>query len=265
MTNTHLALPLHLSEAYADRRKQVQHIITHFHAEGDLIYDGSRNTLKSFDVGEEAWIVKAFKAPNIVNKIVYRFFRKSKARRSFKYANRLLEKGIKTPAPVAFYENYSTLFFKDSYYISQHLKYDLTYRELIHDKNWSDREQILKEFTAFTKLIHDQGVLFKDHSPGNTLICKNADGSYEFYLVDLNRMQFKELSYEERIANFARLTPDKEMVEIMAYEYAILNGYDKEKCFEDMWRATDKFFQKHLNKRKWKRRIFFWKDKYKND
>lgn len=254
-----------VAKEYTNRKKEIQHIIKNFHEEGNLIYDGSRNTLKTFKAGEDLWIIKAFKSPNIVNKIVYKFFRKSKAERSFRYANILLEKGIKTPLPVAYFENSSILFFKDSYYISQYLKYDLTYRELIHDKNWPDRERILKEFTAFTKLIHDQGVLFKDHSPGNTLIVKSASGNYEFYLVDLNRMKFKNLSYEERIANFARLSNDEEMVKIMAHEYAVLSGYDKEKTFVDMWRETNRFFDKNKNKRKWKKRIFFWKDKYKND
>ena len=47
-----------------------------------------------------------------------------------------------------------------------------TYRELITFPNYPDREEILRQFTAFTKQLHDNGVLFKDHSPGNTLIKK---------------------------------------------------------------------------------------------
>jgi hypothetical protein len=43
--------------------------------------------------------------PHLINKIVYKKFRKSKARRSYEYATLLLDKGIGTPQPIAFLEN----------------------------------------------------------------------------------------------------------------------------------------------------------------
>lgn len=238
-------------------------VIENFHNEGKLMYDGSRNTVKSFKIDDQEIVIKAFKPPHLLNKIIYRFFRKSKARRSYEYAQKLQELNIGTPTPIAYFENHSTFLFKDSYYVSAYLKSDLDYRDLIEIPNYPDQENILKQFTAFTKSLHDNGILFKDHSPGNTLIKNIGDGKYQFYLVDLNRMKFKNLGLEERISNFSKLTPKKEMVKVMAYTYAELGGFNKEEIFQKMWKMTEDFQNKYHRKRRIKRRVFFWKDRYK--
>lgn len=252
-----------IADTYKTLESELQRIITTYEETGKLIYDGSRNSLKKFSLPDQEIIVKAFRAPNLINRIVYRFFRKSKAERSFLYAKKLASLDIGTPKAVAYFEKFSFFFFKDSYYISEFLDSDLTYRELITHPNYPDRKEILQLFTAFTKNLHDNGVLFKDHSPGNTLIRKNGENSYAFYLVDLNRMEFKDLTYRERIANFARLTPEKEMVRIMAYAYADLCDFDPNDVFRLMWEETEKFQNKFHKKRRIKRRVFFWMEKYK--
>lgn len=254
-----------ITDSYQPVETGLRQIIETFDDTGESIYDGTRNALKKFPLQNKEVIVKAFKKPNIINKIVYRFFRPSKAERSFVYAQKLVSLGIRTPKAVAYFENTSFIFFKDSYYISEFLDSDLTYRELITIPDYPEKELILEQFTAFTKQLHDKGVLFKDHSPGNTLIKKIDEGSYAFYLVDLNRMEFKDLTYRERIANFARLTPQKEMVRSMAYTYADLCKHDREEVFRLMWEETENFQNKFHKKRRIKRRIFFWKDKYKEE
>src|SRR5690606_41915767 len=62
--------------------------------------------------------IKSFKIPNKLNQFVYKYFRKSKARRSFEFATILLQKGIGTPAPVAFMENFNGLGLQKSFYAS---------------------------------------------------------------------------------------------------------------------------------------------------
>jgi hypothetical protein len=57
-----------------------------------------RNVIKLFDLNGQTINIKSFKVPNIVNK-AYKYFRKSKAKRSFEYATILLENGIGTPQP----------------------------------------------------------------------------------------------------------------------------------------------------------------------
>ncbi len=232
---------------------QLIDIIENFSSKGKLVGDGDRNKIKIFEIEGNTINIKSFKIPNIINGIAYQYFRKSKAQRSYEYANMLIQKNIGTPQPIAFYKNSSFMGLKDSYYLCQHLNYDLTFRELVTQPDYLDHENILRKFTKFTWQMHEKGIYFKDHSPGNTLIVKNED-DYSFYLVDLNRMSFFELDFESRMKNFSRLTPKKEMVRIMSDEYAKISGLSFEKVFEKMWFYTQQFQEKYHRKKRLKQK-----------
>ncbi len=246
--------------AFKITTNQVISFIKNFNIEGVLFGDGKRNIIKLFDLEGKTVNIKSFKIPNLVNKIAYKYFRKSKARRSFEYATLLLEKGIGTPEPIAYLENYNGLGLKDSYYISEHLSCDLTYRELVEIPDYPDHENILRQFTQFSYNLHQKGIEFKDHSPGNTLIKKRNQEQYDFFLVDLNRMEFhKAMSFELRMKNLCRLTPVKEMVAVMSNEYAKLSGESEELIFETLWKYTSDFQEKYWRKKRLKKKLKFWK------
>lgn len=245
-------------KAFQKDEQQLTGYIENYETTGEKYGNQDRNSLKLFDLNGLTINVKSFKIPNVVNQIAYRFFRKSKAQRSYEYANRLLDLGISTPKPIAFYEYKSAFLFKKSYYISEHLPYDLTYRELTFDFTMLSYEAILRAFTRFTFGLHEAGVNFLDHSPGNTLIQLN-DGNYKFFLVDLNRMEFGDMDFETRIKNFARLTIHKSMVEIMSDEYAKLSGYNYKRVFNLMWKETEAFQQRFHKKRRLKNKLMFWR------
>jgi hypothetical protein len=138
------------------------------------------------------------------------------------------------------------------------LNCDLTFRELTKDLNYPDHEIIIRAFTRFTYNLHQKGVNFLDHSPGNTLIVK-IDGGYDFYLVDLNRMKFMDLCIEVRIANFAKLTTNKYIVKLMSDEYSKCIGKSSDYIFKIMWKHTCEFQYKYQRKKRIKKMLFFWK------
>ena len=249
-----------INSKFQNEEKQLVTIINNYDQAGEDFGNQDRNSLKLFNLNGMTVNVKSFKVPNLVNQIAYKFFRKSKAQRSFEYANRLATLSIGTPEPIAFFEFKSGLLFRKSYYISEHLHYDLTYRELTTDFNYPNHETILRAFTRFTFKLHENGINFLDHSPGNTLIQIN-NGVYKFYLVDLNRMRFENMTFEERIKNFAKLTIHKSMVEIMSDEYAKLINRDYNKVYELMWSETEAFQNRFHNKRRIKNKILFWRPK----
>lgn len=249
-----------VNKAFSANKAYISTIIENYETTGEDFGNQDRNSLKLYDLNGFTINVKSFKIPNLVNQIAYRFFRKSKAQRSYEYANRLLHLGIGTPQPIAFYEFKTPLLFKKSYYISEHLPYDLTYRELTFDLNMPNHEAVLRAFTRFTFGLHKAGVNFLDHSPGNTLI-QLKEGNYKFYLVDLNRMEFGDMDFETRIKNFARLTIHKSMVEVMSNEYAKLGGYDYNRVFKLMWEETEAFQERFHRKRRMKNKILFWRRK----
>ena len=247
-----------ISPKFISDSEYLNQIILNFDKEGKSFGNQDRNSLKLFPLKDMTVNVKSFKVPNIFNQIAYKFFRKSKAQRSYEYANKLIELNIGTPQPIAYFEFTTPILFKKSYYLSEHLDYDITYRELTSDLNFLDHENILRAFTRFTFNLHENGINFLDHSPGNTLIQIN-NRDYKFFLVDLNRMNFGELDFKTRIKNFARLTIHKSMVEVMSDEYAKCSGYDFDKVFELMWKETEDFQERFYRKKRIKKRLLFWK------
>lgn len=239
-----------------ENRTQLKSIILGFDAlKGGV---GKRNIIKIIDFNGSNINIKAFKIPNVINQLVYSFFRKSKAQRSFEYANRLTKMGVGTPKPLAYFEFKSGLLFKRSFYVSEQLDCDLTYRELTKDFDIPNYDAILRAFTRFTFSLHEKGIHFLDHSPGNTLIKRNGK-DFNFYLVDLNRMKFGNLDFETRIKNFSRLTIHKSMVEVMSDEYANCSGEDYNKIFSLMWSETERFQEKFYRKKRLKKKFKFWK------
>jgi tRNA A-37 threonylcarbamoyl transferase component Bud32 len=235
-------------------------VIDNFKDQGKDFVVGPRNVIKEFNVAGNQVVVKSFKIPNVLNKVIYRYFRKSKAKRSYEYAIKLQEKGIGTPQPYAYFENYNSIGLKDSYYISEHLLADLTFRELVKFPDYPDHENILRQFTQFSFLLHEKGIEFTDHSPGNTLIKKSKNGSYDFYLVDLNRMNFHDhMDFNLRMENLKRLTPKQEMVAVMSNEYAKLYAKPEEEIFKALWQKTVDFQEKFFRKKRIKKRLKFWK------
>ena len=73
--------------------------------QGQVIYNG-RNQIRSFNDGSTKMIVKRFKKPDIVKKIIYSFFRKNKAEKAYKNAFEILKRGFNTPKPIAYIKEY---------------------------------------------------------------------------------------------------------------------------------------------------------------
>lgn len=245
---------------FEDQTAAIEQIIGDFGKSGELFGDGKRNKIKIFDLNGRLVNVKSFKVPNFVNRVVYNFFRRSKAERSYEFAVRLLQKGIGTPQPIAYFENFDSLLLADSYYMSEHLQCDLTYRELITEPDYPEHDIILRQFVHFSYNLHQNGIEFLDHTPGNTLIKKVSDGMYEFFLVDLNRMNFHDsMSLAQRIDNLSKLTSKREMVEVMADEYAKLIGKPKDEILKMMIRQTELHRDRFLRKKRIKKQLKFWK------
>jgi len=240
--------------------ESVQDFILNFNSVGKTIYKGSRNQLKSKSIGEYRVNIKRFNTPNLINRLVYRRFRKSKAKRSFLNAKFLLKCGLGTPKPIAFQENYSTVGITESFYVSIHVDYDFTFLDLIKNPSIQDRKQVLEAFTAFTFKMHENHILFLDHSPGNTLIKRKPNGGYAFYLVDLNRMKFKKLNFIERIKNFERLSLDPDIVKIMGATYAKLIHRSNNEVIPLMQGFADTYSEKFERKKRLKNKMKFWKN-----
>ncbi|APD05687.1 hypothetical protein UJ101_00134 [Flavobacteriaceae bacterium UJ101] len=233
---------------YKSFEKELKGIIDSFADQGDIVMDGERNLIKKFKLSSGLMInIKSFKKPHLINQFSYAYIRPSKAKRSYENAGKLIQSGVLTPLPIAYIEFSNSLGITNSYYISGHVDYDFTYRELLNE-NFPDRVNILKQFTHFTYQLHENQIDFLDHSPGNTLIIEKENKTYDFYLIDLNRMDFKEMNLEDRMANFRKLSAKDDMIRIMSDEYAQIINKPSEEIYNLMKNASDDF-QKSYQRR----------------
>lgn len=251
---------LKINNQFESKEAELQNIVADFNNSGEVFIKGNRNSIKLFNFDGKKINIKSFKKPSLFNSIIYRYFRKTKARRSFEYANYLLKNNIGTPEPIAYAENRTVFGLKESYYISEQLDCDLTFRELVTNPDFLNHETILRQFTQFSFNLHQKGIEFLDHSPGNTLIKKRPDNNYDFYLVDLNRMKFHtSMKFYARMKNLCRLTPSESMIRVMSNEYAKLSGESEEIVFNTLWEFTSEFQYRFFRKKRLKRKLKFWR------
>lgn len=180
----------------------------------DTILHQARNSIRIVEFQGEKFVVKAFKEPNLINKIAYALGKSSKAKKSYEYAVKISDF---TPKPIGYSEFYHRGFLKQSYFIAHYFEYDFTIREVLLDSDFPNRETIFKAFANFTKDLHEKNILHHDYSPGNILI-KQENDSYTFKIVDINRMSFQTLSQNDRLKNFAKLwAMDSDLEMIIGY------------------------------------------------
>lgn len=236
---------------YRDLKNELLTLIESYDKITTYIAKGNRNTIKLATLSNGKKIaIKSFKLPNAFNRHIYKFFRKPKGKRSFEHAAKLLELNFNTPHPVAYIEYSTKTAIKQTFYISEYFEYDITYRELLTNLEYPDKQRILEQFTEFSYQLHENGIEFLDHSPGNTLIKKQKDNTYKFYLVDLNRMKFhNHMNFKIRMKNLSHLTTNIQDIEKIASHYAFLIGKSSKDVFTRLWLETIKFqFRFHKKK-----------------
>jgi len=245
-----------IHQKYKNQEEAILQLVKTFFGEGDLMVKGSRNIIKSNYLGNEKVNIKFFQKPDFIKSIIYSFFRTTKAKRSFDYANYLLKHNINTPFPIAFVEERTGLgLLGNSFYFCEQIDYDFTIRELIHNPSFPERNIILEQFTEFTYKMHEAKINFLDHSPGNTLIVNKGNGKYDFYLIDLNRMKFEDLSIEKRMDNFKKMWLSKQMIKVVAKKYASLCKQSEEKLHIVLLEKSSQFKYKITKKKYLKRKI----------
>ncbi len=188
---------------------------TYFQTNSQTIHK-ARNELKIIPFEDIETVVKSFKVPHLLNRIIYTFFRDSKAKKSYEYSLKIKDF---TPSPIGYIEFYNSSLLHESYFVSEHFAYDFTIREPLLDAAFEEREQIFRSFARFTFALHEAGILHQDYSPGNILVKRENQG-FTFKIVDINRMKFFSPDEDARAKNFSKLWASDEVLHVMANEYA---------------------------------------------
>lgn len=221
-------MKLILNPSYKELETEFRTLPDSFEKEGSVLYK-SRNELRVFEWKDQLLNVKRYRKPIFVNRVIYTFFRKSKARRAYEYALVLQKKGFGTPEPMAYIELNSFGLLDDSYFVSKHITDFRMMREFADGSDISGREDIIEAFGEFAARLHEAGILHLDLSIGNILFRKGSDG-IQFWLVDLNRMKFCAIGQELGCKNFERLRGNRAFFELLAKTYANQRGFEPSDC-----------------------------------
>lgn len=154
---------------------------------GKLLYAG-RNEIRRFQIDGRTVVVKRFGRMNLIKKIIYTFFRKNKAIRSYRNSEELLRRGFNTPLPIAYVETRKGGLLDELYYVSAETKAKDVKSALIDLEPYN--VDLLKAYAKFVASLHDDGVLHRDLNPTNVLYERDENGKYSFTLIDVNRMTF---------------------------------------------------------------------------
>ena len=230
---------------YADKFTDFLLNIQEFFSKNNITIHKARNELKILHYAELDLVVKSFKIPHLFNRFIYSFFRDTKAKKSYENSLKILQF---TPKPIGYIEFYSTGLLKESYFISEKFDFDFTIREPLLDSAFKDRQNILRAFARFTLQLHNSGIFHKDYSPGNILI-KKTKKEYIFKVVDINRMEFKQLSQRNRAKGFAKLWANDDLLKIIADEYALHYNVDKKFKNQVLYFSNKNKKMKNIKKR----------------
>ena len=216
-----------VSPEYQHLNDWVQHVPRLFAAgEGEVLYNG-RNQIRLFEVDGEKLVVKCYKKHDIIKTLVYTFFRKNKARRSYENAMSLRQRGFQTPREVAYMECTKAGLITQVYYACAYTDSEPIRPRLIEQEPFD--EALATAYACFVASLHKAGVLHRDLNPTNVLFTSTHHPSpttqYVFELIDINRMQFYDgpvpkAECMENLTLFYWLTP--------AYRY-ILDEYARQR------------------------------------
>lgn len=238
-----------IHKEFSQLEKFIHSLPDSFSWKGEKLHDG-RNKVKRFRIGREWVVVKKFKRPNIVQKIVYTFFKSSKAERAYCFAEKLRGMGINTPHEIAYIEIKRNGLLDESYFISTQCSY-AALSQILDGEDFS--RDAADALALYLVELHNKGILHGDLNLTNILY-RIEDEKYEFTLIDTNRSKFKEsLCRKECLENLKRLTHDREMMEYIVSAYAQAREWDKKETVREVIESLNKFEEKIRRKRKFQK------------
>lgn len=248
---------IHIAPGFATLRGLLDGIDRHgVPPEAVLIYEARNKvyTLADPRIGT-VLNIKAYRIPNIVNRVVYGLFRPGKAKRAFNNARKLLDLGIETARPIGYIEQGRRGWYGRSYFVSEQLPDEW---KLLRDAEVRpDFESLNRALARFILGLHKLGIWMKDFSPGNILVRGGIDSGYTFAMIDINRMEFGISNRRKLYTNFQAIYSNSESVRRLATEYAVSAGYDDSQR-ERLERTAVRLFENKKKNRERKHRLKRW-------
>lgn len=236
-------------------RQYIERVPVDFDSLGTVL-QSNRNVIREDEAMGTRLVVKSYRRIYLPNRIRYTYLYPSKAQRAYDYANKLIEKGFRSPRPIAYIEIITGGLISDSYFICEHT--DFIPFKYISELTAEGRRELLRDFTVFTHALHQSKIFHGDYSMGNILF-KKINGKNEFSLIDNNRIHFGVISLEKGVRSLERLDLPLEELAWIGKEYSKLSDVEEIVGVERLFHYKRKRFRKDKLKRDTKKFFFNWK------
>ena len=212
---------------------------------GELIYR-KRNEVRRLEHKGLVFIAKRYKRVNIVQQVVYTFFRPTKAARAFRVAAEFRKRGIVTPHEIASIEQKEHGLFTTGYFISEEVTGQESLLVLREVKEYDPR--LADAVAQQVVFMHSKGVLHGDLNLSNFLYEQQPDGSFSFTMIDVNRSHFSDgwPTDEQCLRNMVRMTHRRDLYEDLVRRYAQKRGWDIEATAKNALQLLDQFENRKL-------------------
>jgi len=131
---------------------------------------------------------------------------RSKAERAWRGAAALVERGLGTARPVAWFARRRLGFVDRSFFLAERIGGAVELRGLLRELPRPDLESLIADLAEFLAAVHAKGILHRDLSDGNVLVGPLEGGGRAFFLLDTNRIRVRRrLGPLARAKNLIRL------------------------------------------------------------
>ena len=245
--NTHIII----HPDYQSYKDFLQAIPNHQY-EVEKVYCKRRNTVEKVRWNNVDFVVKRYRVPVLINRLVYTFFRKSKAQRSYENAQKLLRIGISTATPVGYIIQKKNGLLHTVWFISLCLPAYTLYEYHLTVQEPDKLERLWKGLSDFMLNAHLHKYYFLDNNGGNILVQEKTDGLH-FSIIDINRIEQGRIpSLYKSMKSFDQLGLDVSAL------LSVLNHYTRERNFslERCLYTVLKHRMKRIKKLEFKRSIY---------
>lgn len=192
----------------------------------------------------------------------------SKAERSFRAACYLQEKGIGTPAPIAWRDRWKKGRLVESYFLCL-FEPGISFRDALSDIYYNQRDNaplmdLLHLVAPAIRAMHDAGFMHGDMGNQNILLPRNTQGEWlSPQFIDLNRCKISDgpITNEARAFDLARIALPGAYLKIFKTIYN--NHEDFPEDLEKLEQKHRSRFWRHRRSSKWRHPIRYWKNKNK--
>lgn len=198
--------------------EQIDHLFDSAPPEA-LVYQG-RNTLKYLQFTGGTVVAKRFRKPDIFKKIGA-LLHGSKAIRAFRHATYMTEHKLPTPKALAVVEHAPS----GHDYLLTEVQPGISLEDTLALPD-TDQAQLAGELARFALRLMRQGVLHQDFNDTNIRVITREDGTHDFAIIDINRMDlYKGMPpYRARLDSLQRFSRYTEFYKLVLRAYLEASG-----------------------------------------